>query len=112
MNRGLQRRNLDDVKYIGIDEKSFLKGQSYAGILYDLSGSRVLEVEKDRTEESTKTLLGTIPEEVRSNIKAAAVDMWEPFLKAVNTVLPSTDVVHDKYHIASHLSKAVDDVRR
>ena len=112
VKRGLARRSLEDLKHIGIDEKSFLKGHSYASVLYDLDGSRVLDVEKDRTEESAQALLSTLPEPVRESVEAVAVDMWEPFLKAVDTKLPNAKIVHDKYHLVSHLTKAVDEVRR
>jgi transposase len=104
VKRGMLRRKLDELEYLGIDEKSFLKGQSYVSILYDLTGSRVLEVTQERTEESATALVKTVPEEVRPNIKAVAVDMWEPFLNAARTALPEADIVHDKYHIVSHLT--------
>ena len=112
VRRGMERRELSDTTYLGIDEKNFLKGQSYASILYDLDHSHVLEVVQDRNEESATKLLKTIPEETRENIKAVGVDMWKPYINSVGTVLPSADIVHDKFHIVSHLSDAVDDVRR
>jgi transposase len=112
VKRGLTRRSLEDLKNVGIDEKSFLKGHSYASVLYDPVGSRVLEVVKDRTEESAHALLAELPERVRESVEAVAVDMWEPFLKAAEIKLPNAEIVHDKYHLVSHLTKAVDDVRR
>lgn len=112
VQRGISRRNLDKLNYIGIDEKSFLKGQSYVSIMYDLDESRVLDLVKDRTEESAKILPKTLSEEKRTEIKAVAVDMWVPFLTAITNVLPHSDIVHDKYHVVSYLNKAVDEVRR
>jgi len=112
VQRGLSRRNLDETNHIGIDEKNFLRGQSYASIMYDLDVSRVLDVVKDRTEESAKALLKTLPEKKRSEIKAVAVDMWVPFLSAITEILPNSNIVHDKYHVVSYLNKAVDEVRR
>ena len=112
VKRGLSRRSLDEIKHIGIDEKSFLKGQSYASVLYDLDGSRVIEVKRERTQEAASALLGTLPETVRENIEAVAVDMWDPFLAAIRATLPGADIVHDKYHLVSYLTKAVDTVRR
>jgi len=112
VKRGIDRRNLDKMQHVGIDEKSFLKGQSYASLLYDLDGSRVLEVVKDRTEEAANSLLETLPEDKRPDIEAVAVDMWEPYLSAIGTSLPDAEIVHDKYHIVSYLTKMVDEVRR
>lgn len=110
--RGVARRTIDEVKHVGIDEKSFLKGQSYASLLYDIDGARVLEVVKDRTEEAATALLATLPEDKRSSIEAVAVDMWNPYLAAIGKSLPRADVVHDKFHIVSYLTKMVDEVRR
>jgi transposase len=97
---------------VGIDEKSFLRGHSYVSLLYDLDKSRVLDVVQDRTEESAKNLLQTIPEAKRSEIAATSVDMWPAFIAAIESVLPQSSIAHDKYHVVSHLTKAVDDVRR
>ncbi len=81
-------------------------------MLYDLDQSRVLEVVQDRTEESAKILLKKFPVEKRLEVTAVAVDMWPAFLAAIQSVLPHSAIVHDKYHVVSHLTKAVDSVRR
>ncbi len=54
--RGLERRSLDKVRHVGIDEKSFGKGQDYVTVMTDIEQSRVLEVTPDRTTESADEL--------------------------------------------------------
>jgi transposase len=44
VERGLQRRPMQEVKQVGIDEKCFQSGQNYVSVLTDLNESRVLEV--------------------------------------------------------------------
>jgi transposase len=112
--RGMQRRVSDEtpLRHAGIDEKSFLKGHSYASLLYDIDRPRVLEVVPERTQEAAEELLRKLPEKEQQQVEAVAVDMWKPYLAAIANVLPEADIVHDKYHIVSHLNKAVDDVRR
>ncbi len=110
--RGLSRRELDGLRYLGIDEKNFGAGQSYISVMTDLERSRVLEVVEDRTQASAEALWDTLSEVQRSQIEAVAMDMWEPFLKASRERAPQAEVVHDKFHIASHLNEAVDEVRR
>jgi transposase len=44
VKRGMERRTDEEMSYIGIDEKSFLKGHKYATIMTDIAGKRVLEV--------------------------------------------------------------------
>ena len=112
VQRGLGRRVGGELKHIGVDEKSFLKGHQYATVLSDLDNPRVLDVARDRKEESLGELLNKLPQAQRDNIEAVAQDMWEPFINAVEQYLPQADIVHDKFHIAKYLGEAVDKVRR
>jgi transposase len=112
VRRGMKTRDLSGISYLGIDEKSFLKGHSYASLVYDLEGARVLEVIKDRTEEAAKELLNTIPEEIRGEIKAVAADMWKPYEAAIASTMPRAEIVHDKFHVVGYLNKAIDTVRK
>lgn len=112
VQRGLQRRSMDGLQYIGVDEKSFLKGHRYATILSDIDKARVLDVAQDRKEETLSELLKRIPEGQREEIVAVAMDMWEPYINAVEALLPDADIVHDKFHIAKYLGEAVDKVRK
>jgi transposase len=51
VERGLERRELEQLRYLGLDEKSFGKGQSDISLLTDLEGSRVLEVMEGRDQQ-------------------------------------------------------------
>ena len=44
VERGLERRETEQITQIGIDEKSFLRGHNYVSVMTDISGSHVLEV--------------------------------------------------------------------
>ena len=48
----------------------------------------------------------------RSAIRAACVDMWEPFRQSLEQWVPECKIVYDKFHILQHASQAVDEVRR
>lgn len=77
----------DQIPYIGIDEKSYKKGHHYATIISESKGNRILEVCKERTAETTETLLDkTFTQEQLQNMKAVCVDMWEPYMKAIKKV--------------------------
>lgn len=112
VERGLAKRQEEKIVHIGIDEKSFLKGHSYVSILNDLNKGRVLNVVEERTEESAQTLLNTLSEQQKDKVEAIAMDMWAAFMKAAGAIIPKADIVHDKYHIAGYLGKAVDAVRK
>lgn len=112
VERGLERRELEGLKHLGLDEKSFKRGQSYITVLTDLDESRVLEVVPERTQEAAEQVLGALSPEQKQLVAAVAVDMWAPFVQAIMVQLPEAAVVHDKYHVSAYLNEAVDEVRR
>jgi transposase len=112
VERGLARRQLDSLPYVGIDEKSFRRGQNYISILTDLTGARVLEVTEGRDEEAANALWDNIPPEQAEQVEAVAIDMWPAFVNSAETNAPEAEIVHDRFHISKHLNDAVDQVRR
>jgi transposase len=112
VERGLKLRKLDEVKHVGIDEKSFGKGQDYVSIMADIDNNRVLEVEPGRTREAVDNLWKTLDELVRQGVAAVAMDMWQPFMESTRVACPNSEVVHDKFHVSKYLGEAVDKVRR
>jgi transposase len=111
VERGLVRREPENVLHVGMDEKSFRSGHKYISILNDLDRSRVLDVIEDRTLTGTKKLLGTLSKQQRAAVKSVSLDMWQPFATAVNKLLPKADIVHDRFHISKYLNDAVNKVR-
>ena len=77
VERGLARRQVDHVTQVGIDEKSFGRGQDYVSIMTDLAESRVLEVVPGRDEESADKLWDSLPVEQIAKIEAVSIDMWQ-----------------------------------
>jgi transposase len=112
VERGVERRQVEEVKHVGIDEKSFGRGQDYVSLMTDLNGSRVLEVVPGRDEQAANKLWKTLPESQRAKIEAVAIDMSQAFENSVRKNVPQADIVHDKFHISQHLNDAVNKVRR
>lgn len=112
VRRGLERRDLDEVKYVGIDEKNFGKGHDYVSVMTDIDGGRVLEVVPERTQEAADSLWKTLSNEQREQVEAVAMDMWVAYANSAEEHVPQADIVHDRFHIAKHLGEAVDQVRR
>ncbi|HWN10571.1 MAG TPA: ISL3 family transposase [Pyrinomonadaceae bacterium] len=110
--RGLEQRQLEGLKHLGMDEKSFKRGQSYITLLTDLDQSRVLDVVEERTTAAAGQLWQTLSPEQKQGVEAVAVDMWAPFIQTIEKQVPEADIVHDKFHVSKYLSEAVDKVRR
>lgn len=88
--RGLRRRDWAQMDYIGVDEKSFLRGQSYVTIGSDLKRGVVLEVAEGSDTVAARQVITSLPEEIRGKIKAAAADMGVAIATAVHSELPQT----------------------
>src|SRR6202011_2757958 len=114
VTRGLARRKAEVVEHIGVDEKSFTKGHRYFTLVNDLDRGRVLFVTEDRRQESLDEFWSTLRQDQIDGVKAVAMDMWDPYINSTRAHLPDADkkIVFDKFHIAKHLSEAVDLVRR
>jgi len=112
VERGLERRQMDQLKHLGMDEKSFKRGHSYITLLTDLEASRVLEVVEERTIEAADQLWDTLTPEQKAAVEAVAVDMWEPFIQTIQKQVPAADIVHDRFHVSKYLNESVDKVRR
>lgn len=112
VKRGILRREEEPIPHIGIDEKSFLKGHRYASLMTDLTKGRVLDVVQDRTKESVKILIkkALTPSQL-ALVRAAAMDMWRPFLDAWREASPAP-IVHDRFHVSKYLGEAVNMVRK
>lgn len=112
VERGLAKRELDEVEHVGMDEKSFGRGHDYVSLMTDIDGARVLEVSRGRDEAAANVLWSALSGEQKSNVKAVAMDMWPAFANSAERHVPEAEIVHDRFHISKHLNEAVDKVRR
>jgi len=112
VERGLARRKIEELKMVGLDEKSFRAGQSYVSVMTDLQERRVLEVTPGNDTASGCRLWQALPSAQRAQVQAAAMDMSAGFAAATEQEAPQAAIVHDKFHISMLLNKAVDQVRR
>jgi transposase len=114
VKRGLARRKSEIVARIGVDEKAFTRGHRYFTLVNDLDRGRVLFVGENRTTQTLDEFWSSLTAEQLEAVEAVAMDMWDPYIASTKNHLPNADrkIVFDKFHIAKHLSEAVDLVRR
>ena len=114
VQRGLERRQQEQVRHVGVDEKAFRKGHGYLTLVNDLVRGRVLYVAEERKQSSLDGFWERLTAEQINGIEAVAMDMWDPYVASTRAHLPEADgkIVFDKFHIAKHLGDAVDRVRR
>jgi transposase len=111
LKRRMKKRKISKVRYIAIDEFAVRKGHKYISIIMDLESGMVLNAALGRDGNAILPFLYRL-KRAQAPLQAVAVDMSPAFLKAVKTVFPNLDVVHDPYHVMALASRAVDTVRR
>jgi len=98
---------------VGIDEISIRKGHNYRVIVSDLDRRRPIWVGGEgRKEEDLDEFFNFIGKTKSKHVKLAAMDMWKAFRNSTLKNAPDALIIYDKFHIMSHLSKALDQVRR
>jgi transposase len=112
--RGMARKERRIPEHLGVDEKSFAKGHKYETIITDIAKGTVEYVVDDRTEESLKKYYKKFTRKERSGVKALAMDMWVPYIKATMECVPDAEkkIVFDKFHVVKYITEAVDKVRK
>lgn len=114
VQRGLKRRDRRPSKRIGVDETSFQKRHEYVTVVSDAVDGVVLYVADDHKQGSLDGFYEDLTPEAREQIEAVAMDMWKPYIASTVKYVPDAKrkIGFDKFHVASHLGKAVDRVRR
>jgi len=114
VDRGLSRKERRVPEYLGIDEKSFAKRHRYETLVCDLERSTVEFVVDDRKQESLEEYYSQFTAEELAEVKAIAMDMWDPYIAATKAHVPKAEekIVFDRFHIFRYLTDAVDKVRR
>ncbi len=110
---GRAHQDLSGVIAIGIDEIAWQRGHRYLTLVYQIDADckRLLWIGEQRT---VKTLLrffrwfGTARNQA---LQFICSDMWKPYLKVIARKAGTAVHILDRYHIMTHLSKAIDEVR-
>lgn len=99
---------------MGVDEKSLGKGHNYLTLVYDLEAATVEHIEDDRRKESLDGYFSLLTPHQRAEIEAIATDIWDPYLASIREHVPESEkkLVFDRYHLMTHMVKAVDTVRK
>lgn len=111
----------DQLNIIGIDEIALTKGhKNYAAIISSRQADghvAILAVLADRTKESVRAFMESIPPRLRPTIGHVCTDMWEGYANAATEFAQAHDeveleVVADRFHVAKNYRECVDTIRK
>jgi transposase len=111
---GLAHRNLDNVTAIGIDEICWRKiGSKFLTLVYQIDNGckRLLWIGKDRTKNTLVSFFDEFGPDRSSLLRFVCTDMWKPYLLVLAEKAGQALNILDRFHIMSHMNKAIDKVR-
>jgi transposase len=113
LKRWAAARRKPALRQMGVDEIHLGKKQKFLTVVSNLETGEPLWFGRDRKKETLDEFFQTqLSAFQRSAIRAACVDMWEPFRQSIEQGAPHCQIVYDKFHIMQHAGAAVDEVRR
>jgi len=113
LKRWAGSRRRPALRHMGIDEIYLGKKQKFLTVVSNLETGEPLWMGGERKKETLDEFFAQqVSAFQRSAIRAACVDMWEPFRQSLEQWVPQCQIIYDKFHILQHASAAVDEVRR
>jgi transposase len=101
------------VCYLGVDELYLGRRDKFLTVVSDLEAAEPLWGGLDRKRETLDRFFAeALPLPERGAVRAACVDMWEPFVQSLQAHVPHARIVYDKFHVLRHVNAALDETRR
>jgi transposase len=104
------------IRRIGLDEISLKKRHKlYATILTDLTDParpQILAVAKGRDRQAAEECLGKLSQGQREGVRSHCTDMSPAYLGACAELLPHSQSVIDRFHVAQKLGAVADALRK
>jgi transposase len=103
----------ESLRYLGIDEIAVVKGQGqYYGVLVNLETHRPITLSPLRTQEELRQVFNQWGAEVLNGIAGVSMDLWKPYQRLVEEMMPNATVVADRFHVIKILNDELDEQRR
>lgn len=101
--------NLSNVEIMAIDDFAIRKGHRFATLIVEPSRKEVLWIGQGRGLAELRPFFEALGPEGRQRVRAAVMDMWEPYELAVREHCPNAEIVYDLFHVASKYGREVVD---
>lgn len=114
VNAAVGAAEMSEVRRLAIDETSRAKGHDYVTLFADEQARKVIYV----AEGNEAATVAAFAANLRAHhgqptaIESVSIDMWPAFIRGVTDHLPNAQITFDKFHIISHASTAIDQMRR
>ncbi len=100
-----------DLTVLAVDEISIRRGHSYMTVVLDYLTGRVIWMGRARKADTLMKFFDGMTQEQKEHLQAIVMDMWDPFIKAVQDRVPHVKIVFDLFHVVKEFNKVIDRVR-
>src|SRR4029450_10225651 len=106
--------DLTGIRAIGIDEIHWQHGANFLTLVYqiDATRKRLLWIGQHRRAKTLLQFFRWVGKERTATLAFICSDMWKPYLTVVAKKAGHALHILDRFHIATHMSDAIDQVRR
>lgn len=102
----------EGLRRLAIDEIALKKGQNdYMTVILDYDTGRVVWMGLGHGVPTLDAFFREMPRNVREQIQAVVIDMWDPYIKAIRQWCPQADIVFDLFHVVRAFNRIIDDIR-
>jgi transposase len=113
LRRWSEGRRKPALRQMGVDEIYLGKKQKFFTVVSNLETGEPLWFGRERKQETLDEFFEKqLSAFQRSAIRAACVDMHEPYRLSLEQWAPQCRIIYDKFHVMHHANEAVTEVRR
>jgi len=114
VNAAVGAADFSEVRRLAIDETSRAKGHDYVTVFADEPGRKVIYVAEGNEAATVEAFAGNLRTHhgKPTEIESVSIDMWPAFIRSITENFPNAQITFDKFHVISHASTAIDEMRR
>lgn len=113
LERDFGRTDTEGLRLLAIDEIRWKDGPyGYMTVVLDYQTGRVVWMGEGRNAQALDAFFEGMTEGQKQAIEAVALDMWEAYVKSVQTHCPQARIVFDLFHLVKGYGEVIDEVRR
>lgn len=110
INFQISLQDVQNAKYIGLDEFSYSKGNSFGVICVNIDKHKIADmVAGGRNQKTAEAAISIFNP---ATVEACCIDMHHPFKLACYNKFPNAIVVVDKFHVIKLLNEAIKDLMK
>lgn len=112
VERNIDKKRLDDLFVIGLDEVSYRKGHKYITVVANHETGAPVWMAEGRSQKVLGTFFDELGEERGPRLATVSMDMAASYIAEVRERAPKARIAFDPFHVVKLASEAVQEVRR